>query len=161
MLKYPINYKKRSNKEFINNVNKYLQFEEETARLMSIILNDPNYELNKTKYYDIIFIDKNLMIECKCDTRMNETGNIFIEVGYKDKPSGLFITNAQFICITDKNNYYLILTNILKDLVKDLKLLQVPKFLKCGYLLKKELLIKYSIELNEYVIFKKSLCNII
>ena len=49
MLKYPKNYIKRTETEFKENVNKFLPFEEQTAKLMSIILNDNNYDLNKKK----------------------------------------------------------------------------------------------------------------
>jgi len=161
MLKYPKNYIKRTETEFEANVNKFLPFEEQTAKLMSIILNDNNYDLNKNKYYDIIFNDRDLMIEVKCDRKMNETGNIFIETGYKNRPSGLYITKAQLICICDNNDkYYLIPRIILKELVKNLKLINVDKFFKCGYLLKKELLLKNSIELNEWINNKNSFCNI-
>ena len=163
---YPANYKRMTEQEFQENVTRFAPQEVETARLLSIILNDSNYIFNQDKHFDINFLDKNIKIECKTDTLMNQTGNCFIETQYKYKPNGIYDTQANYICINDNNdNYYLIETCRLKKLIeskteKDFKL--VTKSLKGGYLIKKEELINNSIELNEISnkIINHELCNI-
>ena len=101
---YPSNYKKRTKKEFNENVLMFHPQEIETARLISIILKDNNYEFNNDKYYDILFIKKNLRIEVKTVRKMNITGNCFIETSYKYKPNGIYDTKANYFCINNNND---------------------------------------------------------
>ena len=163
---YPKNYLKRSHKQFEENVERFHPQEQQTAKYLSIILNNTNYIFNQDKQYDINFIDKNIKIEVKTDTFMNKTNNSFIETSYKYKPHGIYDTQANYFCINDYNdNYYLIETNKLKKLIdtktkKDYKL--VTKSLKGGYLIKKEELINNSIELRTSAdkITNNQLCNI-
>ena len=163
---YPPNYIKRNTSQFKENVALFHPQEQQTAKYLSIILNDSNYIFNHDKQYDINFLDKNIKIECKTDTLMNQTKNCFIETSYKYKPNGIYDTQANYFCINDNNNnYYLISTEKLIQLVsykniKEFKL--VGQTLKGGYLIKKEELIKNSIELNSLCekISNNKLCNI-
>ena len=117
---YPTNYKKRTEQEFKDNVARFFPQEQQTAKLMSQILNDKNYVFNEDKYFDIRFLDKDIKIEVKTDTRMTQTNNVFIETNYKNKPNGIYDTQAYYFCINDNNgNYYLITTEKLKELVSN------------------------------------------
>jgi hypothetical protein len=152
-MKYPKNYIRRSEEEFNKNVDKYIPNENRTAELLSIILNDNNFVLNKTKFYDIEFINRKLFIEVKTDNRVKDTGNFFIEFKYKNNDSGVNVSTAQFFCLNTENLYYLIPTYILRKLIINKPTRFIGKLFKEGYLVHKNEIIENSFELNEFLEF--------
>jgi len=152
-MKYPKNYIRRTEEEFNNNVNKYIPNEKRSAELLSMILNDNNYELNNNKFYDINFINRKIFIEVKTDNRVKDTGNFFIEFKYKNYDSGINISTAQFFCLSTENLYYLIPTYILRKLIINKPTRFIGKLFKEGYLVPKNEIIENSFELNDFLEF--------
>ena len=150
MLNFPKGFKYRSKNGFIKNVEKFKPYELTTAKLLSIIIDDSNYKLNDDKYYDILFVNLGTRIEVKCDTKMSETGNVFIEFSAYGEDSGINTTTSHFYCIIDKIKYYLIPTFILKYIIIGCDTRSINKLFKSGYILPFEKLKKYSIELSNY-----------
>ena len=141
-INYPKKYIFRSKKGFINNVEKFKPYEIATAQLIAKLINDSNYVLNDDKYYDILFINLDTKIEVKYDTLMTTTGNVFIEYSAYGSDSGINSTQSHLYCITDKVNYYLIPTIILKQIIIGCETRIINKYYKSGYLLPLEKFIK-------------------
>jgi len=77
---------------------------------------------NKDSRYDLLMSkdDVDVTFECKCDMRMNETGNVFIETGTNRRinpkgkgkgKSGLYTSSADYYVIGDYN-FYMMITKI-------------------------------------------------
>ena len=64
-------------------------------------------------------------VECKADRLCVKTGNIFVEIESRGKPSGIMVTTSKYyaICLVVENRendiWVLVPTKILKELMKD------------------------------------------
>ena len=64
-------------------------------------------------------------VECKADRLCVKTGNIFVEIESRGKPSGIMVTTSKYyaICLVVENRendiWVLIPTKILKELMKE------------------------------------------
>jgi hypothetical protein len=68
--------------------------------------------------YDILLED-NVTIEVKTHFQLYKWNTFFIEYKYDGKPSGIRTSCADYYCLTDTINYYLIKTINLKQLIED------------------------------------------
>ena len=97
--------------------------------------------------YDFITID-NVKYEVKHDKVSALTGNFFIEFMSDDKPSGISISEAEYYIIISGNNYYLIKTSNIRELIDNeeyIRIVNVNITTKTkGFLFKTDTLIKYS-----------------
>jgi hypothetical protein len=59
----------------------------------------------------------NITYEIKADRMSLKTNNFFIEVRNKNGLTGLSITKAEYHIITDTENYYLILTEQIRQII--------------------------------------------
>ena len=89
----------------------------------------PNFDLDlkfgQEKENELQEILHNEPLECKCDKRCIDTGNVFVEFEDRGKPSGISITKSTFyaFCLYKKERekkqiWVLIPTEILKKLMK-------------------------------------------
>ena len=89
----------------------------------------PNFDLDlkfgQEKENELQEIVHNEPLECKCDKRCIDTGNVFVEFEDRGKPSGISITKSTFyaFCLYKKERekkqiWVLIPTEILKKLMK-------------------------------------------
>ena len=89
----------------------------------------PNFDLDlkfgQEKENELQEILHNEPLECKCDKRCIDTGNVFVEFEDRGKPSGISITKSTFyaFCLfkeerKKKQIWVLIQTAILKKLMK-------------------------------------------
>ena len=89
----------------------------------------PNFDLDlkfgQEKENELQEILHNEPLECKCDKRCIDTGNVFVEFEDRGKPSGISITKSTFyaFCLYKKERekkqiWVLIPTEILKELMK-------------------------------------------
>ena len=89
----------------------------------------PNFDLDlkfgQDKENELQEILHNEPLECKCDKRCIDTGNVFVEFEDRGKPSGISITKSTFyaFCLYKKERekkqiWVLIPTEILKKLMK-------------------------------------------
>jgi len=78
------------------------------------------------KLYDVIIPEINREIELKNDIESKNSGNICIEVGCNGNKSGLLVTKAKYWIHGDGNYHYLMLTNNIKKLIKELYLDKYP-----------------------------------
>ena len=76
-----------------------------------------------------------------------KTGNFFIEFYGYGKETGITITKANFYIISDTINYYLIDTNVLKELIGNNKfpMQKTRDKTTIGYLVSKNIIIENSI----------------
>ena len=89
----------------------------------------PNFDLDlkfgQEKENELQEILHNEPLECKCDKRCIDTGNVFVEFEDRGKPSGISITKSTFyaFCLYKKERekkqiWVLIPTEILKKLMQ-------------------------------------------
>ena len=89
----------------------------------------PNFDLDlkfgQEKENELQEILHNEPLECKCDKRCIDTGNVFVEFEDRGKPSGISITKSTFyaFCLYKKERekkqiWVLIPTELLKKLMK-------------------------------------------
>ena len=100
-------------------------------------------------HYDFMTSD-NITYEIKADRMSLKTNNFFIEVRNKNGLTGLSITKAEYHIITDTENYYLILTQHIRQIIftnrKHFKTASTKNG-TVGYLVPKLYIIKNSINL--------------
>jgi hypothetical protein len=103
----------------------------------------------KKVHYDFKTSD-NISYEVKADLMSQTTNNFFIEYEGYNKPSGLTITKAEKHILISGDEYYLIDTQQIKQLIKTNKYKKVMTQNKStkGYLIPKEAIIRYSIILE-------------
>jgi len=64
-------------------------------------------------------------VECKADRLCVKTGNVFVEIESREKPSGIMVTTSKYyaICLVVENRdndiWVLVPTKILKKLIKE------------------------------------------
>ena len=103
------------------------------------------------KEWDIYVPELDIGIEVKSDQKSQYTGNIVIEVEFNSKPSALSTTKAQYWVIFDGQNYIWFKVRDIKRCIKENDCLWATfkgkgdRHSKKAYLIKKELLYKYSI----------------
>ena len=89
----------------------------------------------------------NITYEIKADRMSLKTNNFFIEVRNKNGLTGLSITKAEYHIITDTENYYLILTEQIRQIIitnrKHFKIASTQHG-TIGYLVPKIYIIKHS-----------------
>ena len=90
----------------------------------------------------------NLTYEVKHDKTSVLTNNFFIEFLSDGKPSGISISEAEYYIIISGNNYYLIKTSNIRELIDNeeyIRIVNVNITTKTkGFLFKTDTLIKYS-----------------
>ena len=86
---------------------------------------DLDLKFGQEKENELQEILHNEPLECKCDKRCIDTGNVFVEFEDRGKPSGISITKSTFyaFCLYKKERekkqiWVLIPTEILKKLMK-------------------------------------------
>ena len=86
---------------------------------------DLDLKFGQQKENELQEILHNEPLECKCDKRCIDTGNVFVEFEDRGKPSGISITKSTFyaFCLYKKERekkqiWVLIPTEILKKLMK-------------------------------------------
>lgn len=99
----------------------------------------------KKVHYDFKTSD-NITYEVKADIMSQTTNNFFIEYEGYNKPSGLAITKAEKHILISGDEYYVINTQQIKQLIKINKYRQVMTQNKStkGYLIPKKDIIEYS-----------------
>jgi len=60
-------------------------------------------------------IVNNKRVEVKYDRKAHETGNVYIEYMYKDRPSGISHTESDVYCYKIKDTFVLMGTNSIKE----------------------------------------------
>ena len=71
------------------------------------------------KEWDIYIPEKKIGIEVKSDRRSHETGNIAIECAYGGEPSGIEATRAAWWVYITRCHLYWILTEKIRECIKD------------------------------------------
>jgi hypothetical protein len=138
-------------KQFMMDLKAHLCFEEEAARRVQNYFHLKeipllNGDVKNFKYYD--FTDENgKTYEVKTDRRSRDTGNYFVEVMNRCKPSGLSISKSNYYVITDTREYMMIETNVLKVYIETQKPRQITINGSVGYLVNVIDLKKYMIEI--------------
>ena len=85
---------------------------------------DVDLKFGQEKENELQEILHNEPLECKCDKRCIDTGNVFVEFEDRGKPSGISISTAPYYSIglykedREKQIWVLIPTEILKKLMK-------------------------------------------
>lgn len=132
--------------EFLFKLKKYQPFEV-LAGLKICKLNETTIlnTCNNNKY-DFQTSD-DFKYEVKTDEMSLKTNNFFIEFMGYGKPSGIAITEAEFYIINDTIIYYLIDTDILKQLVKNTRIFKTKDGKTSGHLLTRKIL-----EENSYIL---------
>lgn len=104
------------------------------------------------KDYDLFVPEINKSIEVKCDEKSKDTGNIVIEIEFDGKPSALMTSKADYWVWWDGYVYKWFTMNLIHQCIKDLNP-PVRQFIgngdkkyKKAYLIKKDILYKYSIK---------------
>ena len=64
------------------------------------------------------FCINGISYECKLDTNLTKNSTMFCEYLSRNIPSGISITKADYYCIKSINDYYIIPTKFIKDLIK-------------------------------------------
>lgn len=132
----------------MNNFNyklkKYQPYEVIASKKIEILNKCTVLNFNNDNKYDFKTND-NLTYEVKADELSLKTGNIFIEYEGYNKKSGLSVSKADFYIITDTNDYYMIQTKKLKQLInkldiKDKKIMNTFDKLTFGFVIRKNLI---------------------
>ena len=103
------------------------------------------------KDWDIYVPELSIGIEVKSDQKSQYTGNIVIEIEFNGKPSGLTTTKAQYWVIFDSDLYIWFKVGDIRRCIKENDLFPAQfvgkgdSKMKTAYLIKKNLLLKYSI----------------
>jgi len=78
-------------------------------------------EIEQLKKYDLLYYNNNasipVKIEVKADSRAEQTNNYAIECRYKDNLSGIETTESNYYAILKGNQFSIIRTNTLKELI--------------------------------------------
>ena len=102
------------------------------------------------KDWDIYVPELSIGVEVKSDQKSQYTGNIVIEIEFNGKPSALTTTKAQYWVIFDGNNYAWYKVGEIRRCIKENNLFPAQFIgkgdskMKTAYLIKKNLLLKYS-----------------
>ena len=103
------------------------------------------------KDWDIYVPELSIGVEVKSDQKSQYTGNIVIETEFNGKPSALTTTKAQYWVIFDGDNYTWFKVGDIRRCIKENDCMKATFkgkgdiHPKKAYLIKKELLYKYSI----------------
>ncbi len=75
------------------------------------------------KDYDftLSYLNQEFKFECKKDVMSSKTGNVAIEIGFKNNPSGIASTKADFYVIEIAQEDWVISVEVLKKMVVDKK----------------------------------------
>ena len=133
--------------EFLKNLEAFKKYEVEASKRIELKFNVSILSFNNTNKYDFITSD-NITYEVKTEPLSLKTNNFFIEFKGYGKPSGISTTEANYYIFSDTINYYLISTNILKQLIKEtkgLKIVTTSDKLTYGYLINKNIIIDASL----------------
>ena len=133
---------------FHKNLQEYKPFEIEAANRITAKYDTKIKKFNNDYRYDFKTFN-GIKYEVKSEPASLKTNNLFIEFHGYGKPSGISISESNFYIINDTINYYLIDTNILKQLLKDntFKIISTKDKLTWGYLVNKDIIIKHSIQI--------------
>ena len=96
-------------------------YEKQAAIITSEYFNDYDISFNFDNKYDFVLNNKQLKFEVKYDDMSNKTNNYFIEYESFYKLSGISVSISDYYILTNSNNYYMIETKKLKQLIKDKK----------------------------------------
>ena len=88
-----------------------------------------NIPVRDKAFSDYDFCINGISYECKLDTNLAKNSTMFCEYLSRNIPSGISITKADYYCIKSVDNYYIIPTKFIKDLIKTNEF----KTKHCGY----------------------------
>lgn len=73
------------------------------------------------KDYDftLSYLNQEFKFECKKDVMSSKTGNVAIEIGFKNNPSGIASTKAHFYVIEISQQDWIISVEVLKKMVRE------------------------------------------
>lgn len=132
------------------------RIEQEVLLLIQNKYPDSFMEEGYFKEWDIYVPELDIGVEVKSDQKSQHTGNIVIEFEFDGKPSALATTKATYWVIYDGLEYRWFLPSEIIRCIKENDLRYVTftgrgdTKSKKAYLIKKELLYKYSHESNNY-----------
>lgn len=102
---------------FYENLKTYQPFEVIASGLVKEKYNVEIVSFCNDNRYDFEMSD-NMKYEVKTEPSSIKTGNYFIEFQAYGKPSGIFVSQANFYIFSDMTHYWMISTDKLKELVK-------------------------------------------
>ena len=88
-----------------------------------------NIPVRDKAFSDYDFSINDIKYECKLDTNLAKNSTMFCEYKSRNLESGISITKADYYCIKSVDNYYIIPTKFIKDLIKTNEF----KTKHCGY----------------------------
>ena len=88
-----------------------------------------NIPVRDKAFSDYDFCINDIKYECKLDTNLTKNSTMFCEYLSRNIASGISITKADYYCIKSLDDYYIIPTKFIKDLIKTNEF----KTKHCGY----------------------------
>lgn len=130
-------YEKRTTEQFLKNVEVGEQYESIAIKLLCNKYKLTLLRRNQDKYYDFE-LSNNLKYECKHHKNYFKYPYIFIEYARINKNGGMYqtglsITDADYYILTDGATYYLIKTDLLKNLCFKYNIIRKQYFNSINY----------------------------
>ena len=88
-----------------------------------------NIPVRDKSFSDYDFCINGISYECKLDTNLTKNNTMFCEYLSRNIPSGISITKSDYYFIKSLDDYYIIPTKVIKDLIKTNEF----KTKHCGY----------------------------
>lgn len=134
--------------QFYKNLEQYKPYEIEAGKRIELKNNTTIKQFNDDFKFDFETLD-GIKYEVKTEPSSLKTNNFFIEFKGYGKPSGISITESNFYIINDTNNYYLIHTYTLIQIIKEntFKIVSTKDKKTFGYLINKDIIISKSIQI--------------
>jgi hypothetical protein len=132
--------------KFLSDLEKFKTYEIEAGERIKKLNKVDILNFNDDYKYDFK-TSENITYEVKTDVYSLKSPNYFIEFEYNGKPSGITKSESDYYIINDTKIYYLITTKDLKNICKKCKPCTSKLCKTSGYLVPKDLLQKFSVEI--------------
>ena len=106
------------NTEFAKLIVKAQVLEDEFIEILKREGDIVNIPVRDKAFAEYDFCINGISYECKLDTNLTKNSTMFCEYLSRNIPSGISITKADFYCIKSLDDYYIIPTKFIKDLIK-------------------------------------------